>query len=223
MKTPFSIYDFFGYLAAGFLLLVALDFSCSGGWLLNDAIGPVHAILWTLLAYVVGHIVAHIASTVVERLFLRKFLGSPEDHLLATQAPSWKAKLFPGTFKALPEETQDRIRARAASHGVPTAGRALFLHCHTIVKHQRATLERLNIFLARYGFCRNISMASALATLVLVLGRYRCPSSAPDLLIWVPSGSVLAIGMLYRYLKFFRHYTKEVLTSYAEATPATRS
>ena len=110
MRTPFSIYDFFGYLAAGFLLLVAIDFSCNGARLLTGPIGPVQALLGTLLAYIVGHLVAHIASTVIETLFLRKFLGSPEEHLLGPRASSWKAKLFPGTFKPLPEGTQDRIR-----------------------------------------------------------------------------------------------------------------
>jgi len=35
-------------------------------------------------------------------------------------------------------------------------------------------------------------------------------------LLWAIVAFVAAIGMFYRYLKFFRHYTVEVFTTYAE-------
>ena len=220
MKIPFSVYDFFGYLAAGFLVLAAIDFSCNGGWLLKDTMAPVFVMVWTVVAYILGHLVAHLASALLEHAFLRRFLGSPEEHLFGAKKKTWKARLFPANFRPFPKATQDRILARVADVGGPTFGRALFFHCHAIVKHQPVTLERLNVFLARYGFCRNVSMAAALAALVLAFSRVWCPSGAPDLFPWLPAALLAAIGMLYRYLKFFRHYTTEVFTSYAEADNA---
>jgi hypothetical protein len=38
-KIPFSVYDFFGYLAPGFLILAAADFARGGGWLFRDNTG----------------------------------------------------------------------------------------------------------------------------------------------------------------------------------------
>jgi hypothetical protein len=219
MKIPFNVYDFFGYLAVGFLVLVSIDFACNGGWLLNDNIIPVYALFWVLMAYIIGHITAHVASFLLENLFVQKFLGSPEEHLLGEPKLSWKARLFPGNFKPLPKKAQERILARVSELGGPETGRALFFHCYAIVKSEPDTRDRLSIFLARYGFCRNISLASLLVAGSLILGPIRCPATAGEVLPWLPVALAIAVGMLYRYLKFFRHYTVEVLTSYAEVTP----
>ena len=54
MKIPFSVYDFFGYLAVGFLVLVSLDYSSGGGWLLKDTIAPIYVLLWVVIAYIVA-------------------------------------------------------------------------------------------------------------------------------------------------------------------------
>ena len=48
MSIPFSVYDFFGYLTAGFLILASVDFSCGGGWLLKETMAPVFALVWTV-------------------------------------------------------------------------------------------------------------------------------------------------------------------------------
>jgi hypothetical protein len=219
MRIPFSVYDFFGYLATGFVVLVSIDLSCGGAWLAKDSISPLSALFLILLAFVVGHLVAHIAGVLLENLFVRRLLRSPEEHVFGVAETSWRSRLFPGNFKPLPEAIQVRIRARAEEYGAPISERALFLHCHAVVKNQPTTLDRLNTFLVQYGFCRNISMAFAWAALVLVLGRLWCPSTPVPLFPWLPLALVLSVGMFYRYLKFFRHYTIEVFTSYAEAPP----
>ncbi len=217
MKIPFSVYDVFGYLAAGFVLLVSIDFSCGAGWLSRESIPPVYAVFWTLVAFVAGHLVAHMASVLLENLFLRRFLRSPDVHLFEVADKTWRSRLFPGNFQPLPVATQERVRERAAEYGAPISGRGLFLHCHAIVKHQPTTLDRLNTFLAQYGFCRNISMAFALAALVLTLGSVWCSSTLVDLLPSLPLTLILAVGMLYP-----RHYTIEVFTSYAIAVERSR-
>jgi len=220
-RIPFSVYDVFGYLASGFFLLVAVDYAFGGGSLLRQDLRPALSFFWIVVAYVSGHIVANISGFLIEKRLVRDVFGSPEEVLLAEKnARGWR-QAFPGFFEPLPRETRERVLHRAKEKaGIVTPGRSLFLHCHAIVKRDQATLERLNTFLNLYGFCRNLSMASTMALLVLV------GSVISDLLSHVPIGHgklwwasaavVAAIGMFYRYLKFFRHYTVEVFTTYAE-------
>lgn len=123
---------------------------------------------------------------------------------------------FPNFYEPFPEKLQQRILttgAQRASIGEP--GRALFLHAHSVVKRDEATQARLNSFLNLYGFGRNISMAAILAFIVLladmVFGTVR-----DNEWVWLLAAMIAAVGMFYRYLKFFKHYTMEVLVSYPE-------
>jgi len=63
-KIPFSVYDFFGYLASGFVILAAADYAFDGGWLLKDNLGAVFIVLWAIAASIIGHIVANVAGFV---------------------------------------------------------------------------------------------------------------------------------------------------------------
>lgn len=223
-KIPFSVYDFFGYLASGFVVLSAYDFAFGLGWLTTRSVPPGMALLAVLLAYVTGHAVAHLSSVLIELYFLRGVLKSPEEHLLAQFPPTsrWRF-LFPGNYAPLPHETQDRIRRKAKAAGVEPTGRALFFHCHPIVKRDQATLERLNTFLNLYGFCRNLSMGLVISAAILGVGALqRLGGPLPDSVrVRLSLASISLVGayiLLLRYLKFFRHYTLEVFISYAEAS-----
>jgi hypothetical protein len=220
-RIPFSVYDFFGYLASGFLLLAALDFSLGGKWLLKENLGVVFGLFWTVLAYVLGHIVANVAGHLLEKCFVRGTLRSPEELLFQEKKQGGWARIFPGFYEPLPRKTQERILSKARQRaGIETPGRALFFHCHPVVKREPATLERLNTFLNLYGFCRNVSMASVVTIPMLLSGAiwdWHVGIGDPTYkLYWGVVAIVVAIGMLYRYLKFFRHYTVEVFVSYAE-------
>jgi hypothetical protein len=63
-------------------------------------------------------------------------------------------------------------------------------------------------------------VASLLAAVVLVAGAlwswHRGRDDGAPRLYWASIAIVVAVGMLYRYLKFFRHYTVEVFITYAE-------
>lgn len=71
------------------------------------------------------------------------------------------------------------------------------------------------MFLNLYGFSRNISMAGLLAASVLIIGMISIGFSVQKMW-WVIVAIGVFIGMFYRYLKFFRHYTEEVFRAYAE-------
>lgn len=223
MKIPFSVYDFFGYLASGFAVLAAYDYASGGKWLLANSVPPGIGVLIVLAAYVTGHVVSHLASVVIEHGFLRRVLRSPEEHLLAASlSPTRWRWFFPGNFSQLPTETRDRVLAKARSASAGSHPRALFFHCHACVKSDEATLSRLNTFLNLYGFCRNLAMAVLLASLVLMgstIVRFEWPLSTESKNSLLMGALCLPIAyvLVLRYLKFFRHYTLEVFVSYAEA------
>src|SRR6266487_431938 len=108
-RIPFSVYDFFGYLATGFLILVAVAYTTCRIGLLLEPPSLVMGFFWLVAAYVVGHIIAHIASAFLEETVLRRGLGSPEVHLLAAKKSGWRVRFFPGNFKPFPTATQKRV------------------------------------------------------------------------------------------------------------------
>uniref|UniRef100_UPI003075D60F hypothetical protein n=1 Tax=Vibrio cholerae TaxID=666 RepID=UPI003075D60F len=75
--------------------------------------------------------------------------------------------------------------------------------------------------------CRNVCMASLIAAAMLALAAIRQvkwktgTGLDSDKLIWAGVAVLVAIGLFYRYLKFFKHYTEEVFRDYSE--PAVKS
>jgi hypothetical protein len=260
MSFPFSPYDFFGYLVAGFLVICSTEYAVDSDWILNRELKVPQAAFWLGAAYIIGHIVANVSSYFIEHKFLRGVLRSPEELLFedepARTAPvklTWRERLgsphwwlslvnpvawwrwffpvglarvvFPIFHKPFPQETRQRVLKKSSEEGFTKAGRALYLHCFATVKGDKTTYDRLTSFLNLYGFCRNVCMGSLIAFPILLFGACR-DLKASDLHVtgqfqwgrfyWALAALGVAVGMLYRYLKFFRHYTMEVFTSYAE-------
>jgi hypothetical protein len=260
MSFPFSPYDFFGYLVAGFVVVCAAESATGSNWVLNQELKWPQAAFWVMVAYITGHVVANLSSYFIEHKFLRGVLDCPEVLLFQDEpAPppgpaawgerltswrwwlSWlnpaawwrwlfphglKRGLFPIYYKPLPQQTRARVLEKAVKEGFAAPGRALFYHCLATVKKDKTTYERLTSFLNLYGLCRNVCMAALIAAPVLVWGAYRDVTWGgwrlwgelhTDRLLWALAALGCAAGMLYRYLKFFRHYTQEVFVSYSEA------
>ncbi len=258
MTIPFSPYDFFGYLMAGFLLICSTEYAVGADWVLNRDLKVSQAAFWLGLAYILGHIVANFSSYLIEHRFVRGFLRSPEvflfeDAPVAPQKPPWRVRLtsahwwlrffspvawwrwlfpvgwrrrvFPIFHQPFPPETRERVLKKAAEEGFDKPGRALFFHCHATVKGDNATSERLNSFLSLYGFCRNVCMGALIAAPILLYGACRDLEVSDweikgtfhsDRFYWALAAFGVAAGMLFRYLKFFKHYTMEVFQTYAE-------
>ena len=222
MKIPFSVYDFFAYLATGFVLLCAADYAFDGGWLQKKDVPPGMIGFFVVGGYILGHAVANVSSYFIEHKFLRGFLKSPEETLFKANAEGFWSYIFPIFYKPFPTETQQRVLAKARAAGLDQPGRALFFHCFSIVKREKSTSERLATFLNIYGFCRNVCMASLIAATMLLYTALwhgdRTAGTGPDhaKLIWAGIALLVAIVLLYRYLKFFKHYTQEVFRDYAE-------
>lgn len=221
-KIPFSIYDFFGYLASGFILLVTANYTYGGASFLAGQVSIMLALFLVIAAYILGHIIANISAFLLEEKFVKGVLKEPSINLFCREPKSNWRKIFPGFYKPLPEGTCTRIISKTTEKaGFEKPGQAVFYHCFQIAKSNEKTLTRLNTFLNLYGFSRNVSMSLFLCSLVLLSGwlynRYTNSQQNPALLWWSIVSILASIGMLYRYLKFFRHYSVEVFTSYAEA------
>ncbi len=134
-RIPFSVYDFFGYLAAGFVVLAAADRSLDRGWLFGRDLDLVSGIFLVAVAYILGYLVASISSFLLEQKMVRDTLRSPEETLFRGEAGTQWVRLLPGYYRPLPEKTRGRVLEKAEERaGIHEAGRALFLHCHSVVK-----------------------------------------------------------------------------------------
>lgn len=214
-KIPFSVYDFFGYLACGFLLCATYDFTFGGQVLLVEKLPTTYAIFWTVMAYIIGHINANLSLWILEKNFVGRFLGKPEKILLNESLNfKWRKIIFPGYYSRINEEICNRISSKAEKLGVEGGPETLFHHVRNYVKHDSTTWMRIEVFLERYGFCRNTSFALFLSALILVISKIfnnNCEHSKYALFAFIGS-----LGMLYRYLKFYRQYSFEIFTAYPD-------
>lgn len=220
MNIPFSPYDFFGYLSNGFLIICAFEYAFFDTSLPDREWKVGQGAFYLVLAYIIGHIAANFSSYFLEHLVVRKWLRSPEETLFEPQQRTCRAFLFPIFYRPFPAEVQKRVMDMAHTKGIEQPGRGLFLHAHALVKHDKTTMERLDSFLRLYGFSRNISAGLMISAILLGFGAFlhRCSWSQTEetKLIWAGAAVVASVAMFYRYLKFFKHYTTEVLVSYAE-------
>lgn len=88
-KIPFAVYDFFGYLAAGFLLLVGTDHIAQQGWVSEANRGAVGGLLWVTAAYIIGQLVAGPSAWLLERNIVGKLLKRPNANLFRDPPPRW--------------------------------------------------------------------------------------------------------------------------------------
>src|SRR5437879_922946 len=110
-NIPFDLYDFFGYLAAGVVVLGTAAYivptdSIPAAWqgnLLGTGLGIV-------AAYTAGHAIAQVSGYLLERSLTNRGIGRPEVFLMAEQdVTGWRARLFPGYVQRLPQQTVDTI------------------------------------------------------------------------------------------------------------------
>ena len=225
-RIPFSVYDFFGYLTSGFLVLAALDLVFTGGSVIRSDMQLLPGLFWLVVAYVTGHIVANISSFFLEQLLVQRLLRRPYQVLFEAPAPGKWTRLFPGYYEPLPQETIERVLKKADERaGIAQPGLGLFLHCFAFVRGDEDARGRLDHFLTLYGFSRNVATAAAIAVLILAAGIISMDSVEVALrsveLRWAVAAAIAVVGLLYRYLKFFRLYSVEVFTRYAELEPPT--
>lgn len=224
-KLPFTSFDFWGYLAAGFLLLCAVDAAAAFGVLARKEWTFVEGILAISVAYVVGHVIASISSFVLERVLVGKVLGWPNANLFGrSNAPGWLKQLLGFYYGALPAETQKAVLDKAVQSGVSAPGEALFWLAFAKARSSDRTMGRLNDFLNQYSFCRNVAMVAFIDAAILYWS-YLQPKGPEAHIWWTRLALFIGLVLLLRYLKFLRHYSLELLTAFAhgdEAKPSAK-
>lgn len=216
-KIPFTTYDFWAYLSAGFLLLFAVDHVVGADIFARDSWTIVQGIVVISGAYAVGHLVAGMSSLVLEQGFVGSLLGPPREVLFGCfRAPRWARWMLRGYFRRLPDEMCQAALAKGLAAGIGGPGEALFQFGFQKARASSAVVARLDNFQNLYGFCRNIAMVGLIDALLLmganVLGRH-----PPTTFYWGIAALALSAGMTLRYLKFYRHYAIEVFRALAYA------
>jgi hypothetical protein len=113
-KLPFSVYDFFAYLASGFVVLASIDFAFDLGWILKKEIGLPMGVFGVVAAYIVGHVNASLSGFFIETLIVKKLLHEPEvalfeDYPLEGRANRARRLMFSGFYRPLTETTRSRV------------------------------------------------------------------------------------------------------------------
>jgi hypothetical protein len=217
-KVPFSVYDFFAYLASGAILLAVADYVLGYGVLTEKDLPVALGAFVVVLAYVCGQVVSHFSSFLLEQVVIGRILGRPNAVLLgARPRANILTRLFPNYFRALPPETQADVRAQAAGRHFVGEGEGLFLHVYPLVTSNPEIQARLDAFRNQYGFARNMCFALAVAAISIFVSRgvWHRPLDTR----WAVCAAVAAVALFYRYLKFFRQYSYELFVRYA-ALPA---
>jgi hypothetical protein len=227
-NLPLTVYEFLVYIGTGALLLAITSLAWGYAWIPAGAVAIPTAALWIISAYVTGHVVAHLSGYLIEDQLVRRWFDPVAAPALWRDAVAtgWE-RCFPSFFRPLPTETRQRVTAEATRRNACTTGRALFLHCFATVKKDAVAFGRMTAFINQYGFCRSVSLigllaAVLLATRPLVTTVPLAPNYTGVNAAAIIGSLVVAIIMFYRYLKFYRLYSHEVFTTYAEAmTPPT--
>lgn len=214
-KFPFTSYDFWAYLSAGFLLLFAIDSAAGTKLLMRDNWTVVQGTVAVSLAYAVGHLVASLSSFLFERGLVGKVLGYPRDVLFDRhKAPRWLRALLSTYFQPLQPETQAAALSRGKNAGVKTSGEAFFNAAFGYARQKPAVMARLDNFLNLYGFCRNAALVAFIDAAILYWA-YMQSDDPREFLLWSRLALLAGIGMTLRYLKFYRLYAHELFTAYA--------
>lgn len=213
-KIPFTVYDFFAYLSSGAVLVATADYIWGLGLLANKEVSPILGVALIILAYVTGHIIAHFSSWLLEQTIVHRVLKSPSVLLLGGE-PRWNlfALVFRNYHRPLSKSTQQQVREQAAARNCKAKGEDLFQHAYPIVTSNERFQVRLDDFRNQYGFARNISFA-LFTSAVAVCVAYGLGHAVR--LRWAILSAVGGVGMFYRFLKFFRQYSYELLLRYSE-------
>ena len=239
----FSDYDIIAYLMVGLAMFMALDLVFGFGFLYrtNWNTGSVTGIL--LLAYLSGHLISIPGKWVFEDWAVHSCLKQPLVHLLPASAapdksePSWISSVIcKTTISWVPwtdydtEATQDVQKLITAKQKM-LDDKSLFHQAFITAKRDANTYERMLIFQRLYLLFRNMAFL-ALSALVAVLikrimiglGYWQNDQhlihygvKAWMLSFWtqLPVFLVLTVGLLDRFLFFYRLYSLEVLSAYA--------
>lgn len=224
----FSDYDVFAYVASGLAALVVWDIGFATHYVLGAEWTVASGALTIAAAYIVGQILASPSGWLIERQFVHHVLFRPSVVLLDSRPIGWrrllKVTLLQDYYTPLDGGLRRRIRERATTErGQEVSGEAVFWCAYPVAKKDSTAYVRMDGFLKLYGFCRNMAFVGLFGALlvagdaVLEWMRSGWAAHVEQQLRWALIAVLIGVGMLHRYLKFFRLYGVEVFIAYSEA------
>ncbi len=214
-EFPFDPYDFFGYIASGILVVIGLEIVIGVPPVLKKDLNTFQLVALSIGVYIAGQIVASPAKWLLEDNIVKKILKAPSVNLMQG-SQSVLRYVFPGYFQSLPRGVVEDIKRKIfAVKNKDLQGESLFLHIRFSehVRNDTVLMERLMVFLKKYGFARNLSFTCLLFGLgVLSFKGFRLDQDEAKY-----AYIVLVVGglLFYRYLKFFRQYSYELFNTFA--------
>jgi hypothetical protein len=164
------------------------------------------------------------AAYIVEDYVVIRFMKPPITYLMAEPCGTSNGP-FPAYFSPLECNTQNKIKEKVQKGANKNLqGAELFWEAYNTAKQDEHAFDRIVTFHQEYIFNRNMSFASFLAALALIVQlvrRVTLPKTCkfPKWLQHPRSllAAFLFIGVILfeRYLYFYRAHTIEILTSYA--------
>jgi hypothetical protein len=214
-QFPFDPYDFFGYLAAGFLVILGMDLVLGFPHVIGQDLKVLDLTALLLAVYVAGQLVATPAKALLEDLIVDRVLERPNVNLFRSRRRGLRRILFPGFYKPFPESIRSRILAKAEGENVKGLGEGLFLHVryHPQILSNEKLIAKLGSFIDKYGFARNLAFTSFIVGLALLV-KFKITRN-PELIRYGLTAVTAAVLLFYRYLKFFRQYSYEMFNTYA--------
>ncbi len=229
MQIRAAVDAFVGYLVCGFLLLAAGEAACEGQWLLERDWEPRAQIFFGSIALCSGWLVSRIGLALLERKFVRGWLKAPEEFLLADHPCSvrrWKRLLCPVYFRPISDDVRERILQAAGRDGFCAPGHELLEHALAVVRPEPALWRRVDLSRQLGDISRGLCAGFVATAAILVCGAIwsGLDSSWGQADLRKLGYALLslweALLMVYRFLKFRRQFTVDVLTGYAELREA---
>lgn len=205
---PLADYDFWGYLAAGSVLVFGASATVGvpiTRELLSD---PVALVIVIAAAYTLGHANAAVSSWFLERGLVGVVLGAPTAVLIGERRTPAPFRIIAPSYRPLPTFTITALSKRLNAEALPTA-EEVFQRAYHFARQFDDVRDRLEQFRNQYGFCRNATLA------VLIAGAIGLPWAIGHEVAWLSAVLLTAVLLLARYLKFYRLFAAEALNTFA--------
>lgn len=205
---PLADYDFWGYLVSGAIIAFALT-SLAGIPITSATLrDPLNALAFAAGSYTLGHANAALAAWLFENIVVAKLIGTP----LAVLTGASKRRAFVGliapSYRPLPEFTIGALKARLRVQALP-AQEEIFQRAYHYARRFADARDRIEGFRNQYGFCRNATLA------VLIAGWCALPWATGRELALAVTVVGTATLLFARYLKFYRLFAVEILSTFA--------
>lgn len=224
----FSDYDIFAYIASGLSAFVVWDIVFSTHYVLGAEWTVASGSLTIAAAYIIGQILAAPSGWLIERQFVHHVLFRPSIILMASREIGWrvflKKTLLQDYYNPLDAGLRRKVGLRAtADRGGEIAGETVFWCAFPVAKKEASANARMDGFLKLYGFCRNMAFIGLAGACFIASdattewARLGWSDHIGQQFRWALLALLIGLGMLHRYLKFFRLYNVEIFVAYSEA------